>query len=334
MIIKQKGFSACVINRFDLLGANEVGLSKAFAYLLAAEPRMVFRFLNAIGINIKNTLSNFERIQIEVERKRSEGRTDIEIYLPQKFHIIIECKLKKNQIKQQRFQYFPAFNNSTEKNILCFITQERDSTHDIANEVDVHYKGWLDIVDMLEPQDIEASCIAREFASYVTRGFKMRNQKEVLIQDVANQIEVQRFLENGIYRRNVTFGSPLYFAPYFTRKSGQVEGISYLSQVLGVITATPQVILNFKDELRLYADNDEVLVKKWLNGLELGSIHNDSMTYYFLAEPVKLDTPLLKDRSKAEGRGKNWISGMISRNRCVTFAQFTQRIVMAQTSLP
>ncbi len=158
----------------------------------------------------------------------------------------------------------------------------------------------------------------------------MRDQKEVLVQDLSKPSEIKRYKNNNIYRRDMTFGTPLYFAPYFTRAASQPEGITYLSKVLGVLTVLPQDIANFEDELLLYANNDSGLVKKWLAGIDTGT-SKESSTYYFLADPVQLSKPLLKDGGRKKGRGKGWIAAMIPKNRCVTFEEFTRRIMMANT---
>ncbi len=211
MKIKQAGYISSTLNRFDLLGNDEVGLSKAFAYLLSVEPSILFRFLRELDISVKNSESSLKKITIDIERKRDEGRTDIEIFQQDKFHVIIECKVKTNRIKEQRSQYIRSFEATKANKVLCFITQERDSTHEVTPEVDVHYKGWLDIIDTLDQNDLVRSEIVREFVAYVTKGFKMRNQKEVLIQDLSQPKEINRFLKNHVYRRDTTFGSPLYF---------------------------------------------------------------------------------------------------------------------------
>ena len=216
---------------------------------------------------------------------------------------------------------------------MCFITQERDCNREVAAGISIHYKGWLDVIALINAADITRNEIVREFASYVTRGFKMRDQKEILIQDLSRPQEIKRYKDNNVYRRDVTFGSPLYFAPYFTKGAKQPEGIVYLSKVLGVLTVRPQDVPNFEDELLLYADEDATLVRKWLAGIGTET-SKEPYTYYFLAEPVLLNNPLLKDGGSKKGRGKNWIAAMVPKNRCVTFEEFTKRIMMANKALP
>ena len=58
MKIKEKNLRKSPLNQFELLGANEVGLSKAFAFLMGKEPNVLYKFLHYIGISIKNTAIN------------------------------------------------------------------------------------------------------------------------------------------------------------------------------------------------------------------------------------------------------------------------------------
>ncbi len=331
MKIKHRNYKGTNLNRFDLLGYDETALSKAFAYLLASEASIFYKFVRSLGISTKNTASNFRAVTIEIEQKLKMGRTDIDIRHAGKFHIIIECKIGTNRIRDQRTKYLHGFKDEPKK-ILCFITQERDCNREISAGIDIHYKGWLDIISLISQNEFTRSDIIKEFSSYATKGFKMRDQKEVLIQDLSKSDEIRRYKDNFIYCRDATFGSPLYFAPYFTRAApNEVEGITYLSKVLGVLTIKPKDVKSFEDELSVFANNDKSLVKKWLAGIKQENIDVPS-TYYFLASPIKLKKPLMKDQGKSKGRGKGWIAAMIPKNRCVTFEEFARRMVLTESN--
>ncbi len=165
-----------------------------------------------------------------------------------------------------------------------------------------------------------------DFQNYLRRGYNLINQKEILIQDVGDKLELKKFKESNLYRRDKIFGSPLYFAPYFTRNSGDTEGISYLSKIVGIISAKPNEISSFKDELITFADGKNNLVDKWLLGVDSDS-EDSVFTYFFLDDPVILPKPLMKDGGNKKGRGKDWIAAMIPKNRCVSFEEFTKRLV-------
>lgn len=336
MILKSLSHIKPSRNGFELLGDDEVGLSKAFAYLISSNREVLYLFLRNIGVNVKNTENNFRNTQIIVEKRRNEGRTDIEIYQHDKFHVIIECKVGKNRIKEQRTQYYKSFDyNDKAKKHLCFITQEHDYNREIIDDIRISYRGWIDIVDLINDVNLIKESLIKDFIEYVEKRFKMRLQKEILIQDLSKKEELNRYLECNVYRRDVTFGNPLYFAPYFTRNSEVGEGILYLSKVLGVLTIYSDEIENFRDDLFNYADNTENLVFKWINGVKKDLDEEDSsggekFTYYFLGDPIRLNNPLMKDQGKAKGSGKGWISRMIPKNRCVTFEEFMKRVVLAE----
>ena len=80
MKIKQTNYEKSVLSFFDIIGTNEVALTKSLAYIFSIHPKALFRFLQSIGVSIKNTKNNFKQVSIEIERKRDEGRTDIEIH--------------------------------------------------------------------------------------------------------------------------------------------------------------------------------------------------------------------------------------------------------------
>ncbi len=328
MIIKETGQDYSILNRFSLLGKNEVALSKGFAFLIGKEREALFILLRRLGIRIKNTEQNFRKIFIEVERKRDRNRTDIEITYPNQFHIIIECKVKKGKVTEQRTQYIRDFDHDCPQNILCFITQERDSIKQNIDNVDVFYLGWLEIINLYTSRKLHSIPLIKEFSQYALRTYNMNEQKEILIQDLSDPQEMDRYKSFNVYRRNETFGIPLYFAPHFTRNANQPEGIgiSYLSKVLGTLTMRPNEANNVFTELAKFSENEN-LRKLWAEGVKLDK-EDRIYTYYFLDDPIKLNKPLKKDPGIEKGRGKNWIAAAIPPNRCVSFKEFTRRMMM------
>lgn len=334
MKIKETGLQRSALNRFDLLGADESGLSKAFAYILGKEPSTLYKFLRHIGISCKNTRTNYKNTSIEIERvRRGEGRTDIEIKQKGKYHVIIECKVRKSKVQLQRTQYLNSFEDEPQK-VLCFITQKHDFKKQINDNIQVHNVGWINILNLFDSREFENNALVKEFIGFAMKGFKMREHKEILVQDLGKKTEIDRFRKYQIYRRDIIFGSPLYFSPYFTRTAKQPdgEGISYLSKILGVLTLSPKDISNFKDDLYKFSDSDIDLVERWINGVNLDISENITgiFTYFFLAKPLQLNVQLKKDRTKKRGRGKNWIAAMIPKNRCVTFEEFIRRLMKAK----
>jgi hypothetical protein len=330
MKIKEINLPQSPLNQFDLLGSDEIGLSKAFAFLLGKEPKVLYKFLHYVGISAKNTPKNFKSTSIEIEKTRSGGRTDIEIKQKDKYHIIMESKIGNNKIRGQRTKYLNSFDDSAEKKVLCFVTGINDFNKETYDEIEIYNISWLEIGDLLDSKEFYKNSLVKDFLSFIKKGYKMREQKEILVQDLRHKNEIQRYKENQVYRRDVVFGSPLYFAPYFTRKAEQKdgEGIAYLSKILGILSLKPKDIDNYADELLKFSDKDE-LRNKWRRGVQQDK-EDKVFTYFFLDKALPIKNPLKKDGGIEKGRGKDWIAAKIPKNRCVSFQEFVKRIIESQ----
>ncbi len=324
MIVKSKKTKKTTLNFFDLLGDDENALSKAFAFVLASSPKAYGEFMKYLGFSYLREKSHFPSVQIEIQKKRKEGVTDIEIYFEGKYHIIIECKINKNRIMSQRRKYIPSFVPKVKTKLLCFITQERESNLLIEKGIKVRYFSWLDILEIFDKKEFCEDRLMSEFLRFMQRSYKMKTVREILIQDLDREKAINRFRTNNLYMRDETYGNPLYFAPYFTRSSKQTEGegISYLSKVLGVLTIIPSEITVFEDELKNFTDNFG-LIDKWLAGVKADRDIREKRTYFFLDNPLRFKSPLLKAPMKYS---KNWIGGHIPKNRCVSFDEFIKHI--------
>jgi hypothetical protein len=324
MIIKSKKTKKTTLNFFDLLGDDENALSKAFSFVLASSPKAYGEFMKYLGFSYLREKSHFPSVQIEIQKKREEGVTDIEIYFEGKYHIIIECKINKNRIMSQRRKYIPSFAPKVKTKLLCFITQERESNLLIEKGIKVRYFSWLDILEIFDRKEFCEDKLMSEFLRFMQRSYKMKTVREILIQDLGRERAINRFKTNNLYMRDETYGNPLYFAPYFTRSSKQAEeeGISYLSKVLGVLTIIPSEITVFKDELKNFTDNSS-LINKWLTGVKTDRDIKEKRTYFFLDNPLRFKSPLLKVPMKDS---KKWIGGYIPKNRCVSFDEFIKHI--------
>jgi hypothetical protein len=294
MILKRAETHKTTYSILDLLGTDEVALSKAFAFLLASDSDCYFHFLRFLGVSIKNSSENYKNATVTTERKRDEGRTDIELSQVNKYHVIVECKIGKGKVDKQRTQYLTAFDTSAQKKILCILTQERDTNKQIENDVTIKNTSWLEIIELYNNKYFIHKPIVTDFLKFATKNYKMRELKEILIQGLGDKTEILRFKDFSVYRRDQTFGTPIYFAPYFNRGSNETEGITKLSKILGILTFKPIDIENFRSDLESFSD-DPVVVNKWINGINLGNDDkNFTYTYYFLDEPLTFKTPLKK----------------------------------------
>jgi hypothetical protein len=235
-----------ILNIFELLGNDEVATTKAFAYLISSSPTILIHFLREVGLEYRTSQKTFKQISVEIERHRKEGRTDIEIKYHGHFHVIVEAKIKKNKLSKQQTQYISSFDKKHKNNIMCFITSERINSTKNKDKISVIYVTWRDILIVVENAlrgglSEKEELLAKDFVSFYQRGINMKDQKEVLIQDLSDKKEIELFKKYNIYRRDQTYGIPLYFAPHFTKNAEQSEGvgISFLSGVLGVLSISP-----------------------------------------------------------------------------------------------
>lgn len=246
-VIKEKGTIKTQLNFFYLFGDQETGLTKAFAYTLAENRVFLFSFLRNMGIGIKDNESNFKKIEIVTEKVRGEhGRTDIEIRLKGQFHLVIEAKVGTNKVIDQQKQYLPVLSKLEEPiKIMCFISQINE--HRISENSDIKIKNinWFyidNLIDSVLSNTINPiDPILIKFQQYLRRFFTMTRQKEILIQDLGIESEIEKYKKYNLYRRPIAFGTPLYFCPYFTRGSFEDEGAYCISRVLGIIS------INIKD---------------------------------------------------------------------------------------
>ena len=216
MILKNTNSRQSPYNYFDILGNDENALSKAFSYLLSIDKDCFFKFMKKLGIKIHNTQDNYNKFRIEIQKKREAGITDIEITDGKTYHIIVECKIKNGKVTNQRTQYNKEFIKGCRK-ILCLLTEVYDSNFQKEKDVEVISISWLDIINDLNNQEFLSKDIVNNFLKFAVRNYKMNNVKEILIQDLSKDDEIRRYNDYCIYRRDLTFGSPLYFAPYFTK---------------------------------------------------------------------------------------------------------------------
>lgn len=270
MILKNTNANESPYNYFDILGNDENALSKAFSYLISIDKDCFFCFIKLLGIKLSNSLLNFSKFRIEIQRKREAGITDIEITDEEKIHIIVECKIKQGKVRRQRTQYNKEFTKNCGK-YLCLLTEVYDSNIQMEGDVKVITLSWYDIITVFNTKDFLSKEIVVNFIKFAERNYKMNNIKEILIQGLSNDEEEKRYNDYCIYRRKLTFGSPLYFAPYFSKmKYKNNYGIKSLSKILGIITATTSDIVNYVSEFEKFTD-DKALIKKWKSGIKLNN---------------------------------------------------------------
>ncbi len=321
MIIKDYNCTKSTITEFELIGNDELALSKAFSYLLSINFNIFTIFLKALGIKNLRSKKYYET-RINTETTRPEGRTDIEIENDD-FHIIIECKIAKNKLSRQKTQYNNVFKPNKIK-ILCFITEEIETELNINDDIRIIYFSWFDILNLIEKPEFIEDKLILSFKKLSENVLNMNNNNEILIQDLSINTEIELFEKYSLYRRNRTFGIAYYFAPYYTKTTGKPVGINQIKKILGVMTFNTQKHNLSSEDFKRFTD-DEKLIENWIDGINKDK-KNETLTYYFLGDGFKFKTPLLKDEGIQKGRGKNWIAAMIPRNRRLRFIDLLEHI--------
>jgi len=334
MIIKRRNAGASYLYPFDLLGKKETALAKAFAYVLSQDPKALFSFLSLVGIDVGTSDHNdfFRTTSIEIEHNhQGVGRTDVEIRCGNGYHVIIECKVGNNRVGEQRTKYLRCFDGIKNK-IMCFITQDRDSFGAREGDVILKNLSWLDILTKFSEEirgcHRKEHPIIRQFLSYIQRRYEMGVGREILIQDVSNLSEVERYCTYNVYKRPLAQGTPLYFAPYFTQNArGGIVGLRCISQILGIITLGPEErIQGYRTDLESFSqrsnNNRNGLVERWIEGVNHDNRGNpvEILTYFFLDDPVELPCTLRKNTDPG------WIHRQIPKNRRLPFTELIRQL--------
>lgn len=328
--LKETGLESSTLVEFDLLRHDEDALSASLAFLLSEDRYFYFDFLKEIiGLDRRNSKSHFKEVEVEIQKKRDEGITDIELLKKDDYHVIIECKIGSSGVGYQSTQYLESFED-VENRYIGFLTQEFQTFSLPGKDVNDVYITWLDVLNLIDEnkQNYDGELFER-FNRFVERGFNMTEfAKEILVQDVSIPKEVERFEEYYTYRRKESSGKPLYFAPYYTQDADPETGISRIARVLGALTLEPEERQTVDDRLELFAqeleeaESPEELISRWKKALELGD-PDETKTYYFLDKPVEL--PGVATKNKGE-ESSGWIGYMIPPNRTVSFQKLMKNL--------
>lgn len=303
---------------FDLLGKNEMALSQAFAHLLASD-KVVFDhfFKKALGEKYLKK-GSFANAEIGLEKyHKDDGRTDIEINT-EHYHVIIEVKIKNNPITfHQNIQYLSRFELEHKSNHFVAISNIPSLLSDSTQNIKFHYKSWIEIFQILQSIQNPSELLNQFFLFYERNYFKMQ-QKEILVQDLANPKDIRLLEDSLMYKRDKVIGTPLYFAPYFTIGSGIESGINRLYRVLAVFFAKTSEenwltkTIDYLDKNVELQNVDSQILEKWKNGLQTIEKSEGGFNFYFLDEPVTLPFKVIK------GKG---IMNQIPKNYSITFKE-------------
>ena len=163
--------------------------------------------------------------------------------------------------------------------------------------------------------------------------FDSMKDKHILIQDVGNIEELQRFIGHNIYRRDQPPADRVdFFAPYFTLPAKEKVGINGICCYSPVLLILKDVTV--EDIEHTFAQEREKLQKvfgnlpvfKWESGVNLLNNENKKYTYYFLGESIALTKPILKQNPPA---GKLNLNSILVPNLIKPMTDFCEEAAQA-----
>lgn len=283
-------YNVPVTTPFGLLGRDENALTFALGYTMQQCPRLLQKFLAAVGLK-RLRLASLANAEIRLQSRHDTGITDIEVKLQHKLHFIIEAKVGLNlPTLGQCKKYTKQLKSSTapERRLVVLVDREASRTLERYRERDKdcsQFLIWLywaelrEIVSNLAKEyapDSNEGRWARAFFDFVEREFHMRTYTdEVWI--VPAQTKplwtggwsfYDTHVKGKIYYRTkkdrYTNRKPLYIA---LRAEGKVEFI--------------QRVLTVEDEIKPVDRLPQLKKVK-------GSWPSESHTIWYLSEPVAL----------------------------------------------
>ena len=127
--------------------------------------------------------------------------------------------------------------------------------------------------------------------------FDSMKNKNILIQDVGRESELQRFIGHNIYRRSEPLPNTVdhvdFFAPYFTSAAQEKMGLNgiYCVDMVSAFAAKRETLQKVFGNLSVF---------KWESGLNvLNDNYEGVATYYFLGESIVLKNPIVKETPPA-----------------------------------
>ena len=341
MKIKEKDQKNSLHNLFDIADSTkkETNLSKIIAYLVSKHSTVFEKFLEAIDIKLESSRDDcLKSAVIEIEKsfkkeisgQYKRGRTDIEIEFTdnnKKYYIIVECKVSSNKATSEQYinyQHLLLKKNAHQKYFVFLTHQSGINLLEKNTDIKVIDLNWRKLISYFSSIEVfsstETEAELNDFLNYYERRYGMSNQKEILVQDLSEADQVEKY-KYGLYRRDKVKGSPLYFAPYFTNKTDD-PGLGSISKILGIITIQNIKWENVKPTCERFLENasyktDEKQrhLERWKKAVEFkdDTLKKDiEATYYFLDDITPIQ-PRLKKGGK--------LLSQIPKNNTITFAE-------------
>jgi len=178
---------------FQLLGEKEIDITNSVGYVFSNCNDFLLNFLNRIEIEAPIDISSVEIKLQEIEKDK--GITDIEIFLPNEFHIIIEAKKgwefpTNEQLEKYAKRESFVLSNAKNKKIIVFnkSTVSTELRFSISNlgEIPVKVVSWDDIRKIVSKSTVKNESdienrLLEQLAIYLDMINKKKNENLVYV---------------------------------------------------------------------------------------------------------------------------------------------------------
>jgi len=231
-----------VDNVFSLFGSDENAVTKSFAFVLAHNRHVLRSFLKMLGLKYlsKQDLESAE-VEIQVTTRRGREITDLEIFCPNRFHVVVESKIgDRHPDQEQMRKYVKRLHQkgNWEKRLTLLTETDESNWHNHCFGSDGKFSGldkeeyvylqWNQVSDMIFQQLLRSriNALNKMFIEYLEGIFM---PEEILIVATASQQEFDILEKHHFYRFPVKGAFPkkkaMYLAIYY-------KGIEYLAKII------------------------------------------------------------------------------------------------------
>ncbi len=196
---------------FDVMGNNETALTRMLSSLLFKDMTLLNQLLKYSypNKNFKISKSEFIKTEFYFEKdNKDKGRTDIEI-INDRFHIVIEAKIKNNQISSaQATMYSKILEKSNSKIKLFIFLIEIDNAvipqklMDEYNIIDYSKISWSNIYSLVHARKEIKINLVPELLNSIKWSHDMKIHDIDIWAVVVREAEIINLEKNGIYRNN------------------------------------------------------------------------------------------------------------------------------------
>lgn len=310
--------TAPVQSLFRLVGRDEDALTYSLGFLLAYDPKFCAKLLRFFGLSLPRGFGSDYSVHLQEVTGRGYGRRDIVVTAPG-IRLVVEAKIGGSLPTEEQLLLYAREKAAWEPYARRYIvaltqvafpaTTAREVGPKLAAKgINFRPVQWHDVLEVAIGHRLaNSSAVSRylfdQFARYIRRDYQMGYyDAEVSIQDVNLENEAI-YEECWVYVTSLKDkAAPLYFAPYFTRKSGR-SGISLVSRVLDIQTGKPAQIAI--DES---AAPTEEHSRRWAEGLErvIGRSKREGWSngenrLFCLDRPLPLGKTLIKAKGGSKG---------------------------------